>query len=123
VISFITAYIADEEDCYLEIKEFNGKGREVLKQLASQAQIPKNVISWRAVLGKVGRIKRLKIFDVPGGTVSYAEMLQPGRVSLVDLSDTDSPQINNMVIAQLLRGLQQQQEANYTEAAKNKQAP
>ena len=123
VISFITAYIADEEDCYLESKEFNGKGREILKQLVGQAQVPKNVISWRAVLGKVGRIKRLKIFDVPGGTLSYVEMLQPGRVSVVDLSDTDSPYINNLVIAQLLRGVQQQQEANYTAAAKKNEAP
>jgi DNA helicase HerA-like ATPase len=123
VIAFIHAYIADEEVEYLENKELNGKGRDVLKQVVSQAQVPKNVISWRAVLGKVGRIKRLKIFDVPGGTLPYAEMLQPGHVSIVDLSDTDSPQINNMVIAQLLRGLQQQQEANYTEAAKKNQAP
>jgi len=123
VIAFIHAYVADEEIEYMENKEFNGKGREVLKQVVSQAQVPKNVISWRAVLGKVGRVKRLKIFDVPGGTLSYAEMLQPGRVSIVDLSDTDSPQINNMVIAQLLRGLQQQQEVNYEEAAKKNQAP
>ncbi len=123
VIAFIHAYIADEEAEYLENKEFNGKGRDVLKQVVSQAQVPKNVISWRAVLGKVGRIKRLKIFDVPGGSLPYAEMLQPGRVSIVDLSDTDSPQINNMVIAQLLRGLQQQQETNYTEAAKKNQPP
>jgi DNA helicase HerA-like ATPase len=123
VIAFIHAYIADEEVEYLENKEFNGKGRDVLKQVVSQAQVPKNLISWRAVLGKVGRIKRLKIFDVPGGSLPYAEMLQPGRVSIVDLSDTDSPQINNMVIAQLLRGLQQQQETNYTEAAKKNQPP
>lgn len=123
VIAFIHAHVADEEVEYLENKEFNGKGREVLKQVVSQAQVPKNIISWRAVLGKVGRIKRLKIFDVPGGTLSYADMLQPGRVSLVDLSDTDSPQINNMVIAQLLRGLQQQQEMNYTEATKKNHPP
>jgi DNA helicase HerA-like ATPase len=123
VIAFIHAYIADEEVEYLENKEFNGKGRDVLKQVVSQAQVPKNIISWRAVLGKVGRIKRLKIFDVPGGSLPYAEMLQPGRVSIVDLSDTDSPQINNMVIAQLLRGLQQHQETNYTEAAKKNQPP
>ena len=123
VNAFITAYIADEEDCYLESKEFNGKGREVLKQLVSQAQVPKNVISWRAVLGKVGRIKRLKIFDVPGGTLSYAEMLQPGHISVVDLSDTDSPYISNLVIAQLLRGVQQQQEVNYSAAAKKNEAP
>jgi len=123
VIAFITAKIADEPEVYLETPEFNGKGREILKQVVSQAQPPANVISWRAVLGKVGRIKRLKIFDVPGGILSYRDMLQPGRVSIVDLSDTDSPQINNMVIAQLLRGLQQQQEANYTEAAKKNKAP
>jgi DNA helicase HerA-like ATPase len=123
VIAFIHGHVADEEVEYLENKEFNGKGREVLKQVVSQAQVPKNIISWRAVLGKVGRIKRLKIFDVPGGTLSYAEMLSPGRVSVVDLSDTDSPQINNMVIAQLMRGLQQQQEISYTEAAKKNQPP
>jgi uncharacterized protein len=123
IIAFITAHIADEPEVYLENKEFDGKGRDILKQVVSQAQVPKNVISWRAVLGKVGRIKRLKIFDVPGGTLSYTEMLQPGRVSIIDLSDTDSPQINNMVIAQLLRGLQQQQDANYTEASKKNQTP
>jgi uncharacterized protein len=123
VIAFITAHIADESEVYLENKDFDGKGRDILKQVVNQAQVPKNVISWRAVLGKVGRIKRLKIFDVPGGTLSYSEMLQPARVSIIDLSDTDSPQINNMVIAQLLRGLQQQQEANYTEASKKNQAP
>lgn len=123
VIAFITAHIADEEDPYLENKEFNGKGRDVLKQVVSQAQVPKNVISWRVVLGKVGRIKRLKIFDAPAGTLSYTDMLQPGRVSIIDLSDTDSPQINNMVIAQLLRGLQQQQEVNYTEASEKNKAP
>jgi DNA helicase HerA-like ATPase len=125
VINYITASIADAEAGYLESKEFGGKGRETLKQVVDQnkGQLPKNVFSWRAVLGKVGRVKRLKIFDIPGGTLNYAEMLQPGRVSIVDLSDTDSPQINNMVIAQLLRGLQQQQEANYTEASKKNQAP
>jgi DNA helicase HerA-like ATPase len=85
--------------------------------------VPKNVISWRAVMGKVGRIKRLKIFDTPGGTLSYGEMLTAGRVSIVDLSDTDSPQINNLVIAQLLRGLQQMQEQRYAEAAKKNQPP
>ncbi len=123
VVQFITAFIADQEEVYLETKEFNGKGRDVLKQVVGQAQVPKNIISWRAVLGKVGRIKRLKIFDAPGGTLNYEEMLKPGRISIIDLSDTDSPQINNLVIAQLLRGLQQQQEYNYGEAEKKKQPP
>lgn len=122
VVAFIAASLA-EQDSYLENKEFNGKGRDILKQVVSQAQVPSNVISWRAVLGKVGRLKRLKIFDASGRAISYGEMLQSGRVSIIDLSDSDSPQINNLVIAQLLRGLQQQQEANYATAAKTGKAP
>jgi DNA helicase HerA-like ATPase len=122
VIRLIAAKIADEPDPYLETPDFN-KNCAQLKSIIDQSQVPKNVISWRAVMGKIGRIKRLKIFDTPGGTLSYAEMLQPGRVSIVDLSDTDSPQINNLVIAQLLRGLQQRQEDNYAEAVTKDHPP
>ncbi len=121
VIRQIATKIADEEDPYLEIPEFNSN-RAVLKQIIDQAQVPKNVISWRAVMGKVGRIKRLKIFD-NAGAINYVEMLAPGRVSIIDLSDTDSPQVNNLVIAQLLRGLQQQQEEHYVKAVERNQAP
>jgi hypothetical protein len=125
VINFITAAIADSDEPYLESKDFNGKSRDILKQTLDQnkGQLPKNVFSWRAVLGKVGRVKRLKIFDAPGGTLKYSEILQPGRVSIIDLSDTDSPHINNMVIAQLLRGIQAQQEENYASATKNNEPP
>ena len=38
-------------------------------------------------------------------------------------SDTDSPQINNLVIAQLLRGVQVQQEENYEAAVKADRKP
>jgi hypothetical protein len=122
VIRMIAAKVADEPDPYLETPAFNS-GRGQLKALIDQGQVPKNIISWRAVMGKVSRIKRLKIFDTPGGALNYGEMLTAGRVSIVDLSDTDSPQINNLVIAQLLRGLQQQQEQNYGHAAKQENAP
>jgi hypothetical protein len=73
--------------------------------------------------GERGRVKRLKIFDNPGGSLDYKEMLSAGRVSVVDLSDTDSPQVRNLAIAQMLRGLQQQQEVNYTEAVKGNRSP
>jgi hypothetical protein len=58
--------------------------------------------------GKEDRLHRLRIFDNPRAqSLNYAGMVQPGRVSIVDLSDTDSPQIRNLVIAaQLLRGIQ-----------------
>ena len=50
-------------------------------------------------------------------------MLQPGRVSIIYLSDTDSAQINNLVIAELLRGVQNQQELNYQTAVVAGQQP
>ena len=36
-------------------------------------------------------------------------------MSIIDLSDTDSPQINNFVIAEFLRGLLEAQNENYRE--------
>ncbi len=122
VIRLIDAKVANEEDPYLETPVLN-QNKPQLKALIDQAQVPKNVISWRSLMGKVGRIKRLKIFDVPGGRLDYSEILSPGRISIVDLSDTDSPQINNLVIAQLLRGLQYQQEQNYNKAVEANRPP
>jgi DNA helicase HerA-like ATPase len=81
------------------------------------AQPLKHEISWRALAGKLLRLRRLGIFDVPNTRgVDYAGMLTPGRVSVIDLSDTDSPQLNNLVIADILRGLQETQEERYKEA-------
>ncbi len=49
-------------------------------------------------------------------------MLSPGRVSVIDLSDTDSPQLNNLVIADILRGLQETQEVRYEKASARDEA-
>src|SRR5207245_11659897 len=46
----------------------------------------------------------------------YEAILQPCQVSIIDLSDTDSSQMNNLVIAQLLKGLLRQQNDNYQAA-------
>ncbi len=70
--------------------------------------------SWRVIQGKLGQLLRLKIFDNPqAGPLTYRDLTQPGRVSIIDLSDTDSPQINNLVIAEFLRGLLEAQNENY----------
>ena len=69
------------------------------------------------VQGRLGRLHRLKIFDNKAAKpLPYADMLRPGTVSIIDLSDTDSPQVNNLVIAELLRGVQAQQQQNYDKA-------
>ena len=75
-------------------------------------------LSWLALLGRLHRINRLKIFDNPTApAINYRELIKPNRVSVVDLSDTDSPQVRNLVIADILRGVQRAQEAAVSEAA------
>ena len=60
---------------------------------------------------------RVAVFGDGGvGPLTYKDLTQPGSVSIIDLSDTDSPQINNLVIAEFLRGLLEAQNENYREA-------
>ncbi len=72
--------------------------------------------SWRVIQGRLGQLSRWKIFDNPQATLlDYSDLTQPGTVSIIDLSDTDAPQINNLVIAEFLRGLMEAQNENYQE--------
>lgn len=91
--------------------------QQTLIELMASAELPGNVSSWRALQGKLGRIQRLRIFDNPNGRpLDCAELLQPGRVSIIDLSDTDGPLVRNLAIAELLRGIQQAQDVAYAAA-------
>jgi hypothetical protein len=113
----------DGPEAFVETPIFRSR-RKDLQQLITAANPPKNVFSWRALRGKLGKIKRLKIFDSSTApSLDYARLLQPGRVSIFDLSDTDSSQINNLVIAELLRGVQTQQEENYKAAVAEGRQP
>jgi DNA helicase HerA-like ATPase len=101
--------------------EFKNDPGKVMGRVMAQSS--KHEASWKALAGKLRRLRRLGVFDVrtvPG--VDYDSMLSPGRVSVIDLSDTDSPQLNNLVIADILRGLQEHQEARFEEANKRDQA-
>jgi DNA helicase HerA-like ATPase len=84
--------------------------RERVQQAASTHRI-----SWSVLLGRLARLARLKVFDQGGEPMRYRHLLRPGQVSVVDLSDTGSPALSNLVIADVLRGVQEQQEATYTE--------
>lgn len=107
----------DESEPRLDTEVFRqGDNAKKLRQLI-QATKPTSISSWRALQGKLGKIRRLKIFDAPGiQALRFSEMLQPGRVSIIDLSDSDSTQIKNLVIAELLRGLQHAQDKAYKTA-------
>jgi DNA helicase HerA-like ATPase len=96
--------------------ELRGHER-VIRQRAAAAQAPGLVVSWRGLLGKLWRVQRLQIFDNPKAPrLEHASLLQPGGVTVIDLSDTDAPAINNLVIADLLRGIQKQQEEHFAKA-------
>jgi len=70
-------------------------------------------LSWLALIGRLGRINRLKVFDNPKApAINYRDLIHPGKVSIMDLSDIDQPQVRNLVIADILRGVQRVQEEN-----------
>lgn len=80
--------------------------------------------SWRALLSKCWQLHRLNIFDNRNAeSINYQKMLQPGRVSIVDLSDLESAVERNLVIAQLLKSVQKQQDENYQSAIAAGKAP
>ena len=81
-------------------------------------------ISWKALLNRLWRLHRLGIFDNPrAAEIPFKNLSLPGQTTVIDLSDTQSPQINNLVIAHLLRGVQQQQEVLYQEVEEAKREP
>jgi hypothetical protein len=102
--------------------EFSSKPGLVVQRV--RAAWISNEISWRAVMGKLFGLRRLGIFDHrTARPVDYDKLLAPGRVTVIDLSDTASPQLNNLVIADILRGVQERQEERYREAVKKNRQP
>lgn len=80
--------------------------------------------SWLALLSKLWQLHRTKVFDNSGASpIPFSELIQPGKLAIIDLSDSDSTMINNIVIANLLRGIQQVQEVAYDEAVKKNVSP
>jgi hypothetical protein len=120
VFLHVVSKAQDEPQCYNTVLQ-NGL-QHVLQRV--KAVKTDSEVSWRALLAKFWRLHRLQIFDNPrGASLDYAAMLQPGGVSIIDLSDTDSSQVNNLVIAQLLKGVLRQQDTNYQAAIETGNPP
>jgi uncharacterized protein len=117
VVRFIGAQLAKEADPQPMAADFSQHTDELKQVLQSAQGLPTNIASWRVLMGRLGRIMRYNVFDNPRAQPpDYATLLRGGHVSIVDLSDTDLSQINNLVIAQLLRGIQRQQDEAYKAA-------
>jgi DNA helicase HerA-like ATPase len=90
---------------------------------AIKEQPPKNVASWRALQGRLGVIKRLRMFDEPGSGVGQLKLVEPGHVSIFDLSEMESPYQRNLAIAEVLRLVQMQQEKAFNQAIETGASP
>jgi hypothetical protein len=118
LMDIVRAFIADVEkdpDSYQPLcSEFKAPDakRIILQRVhAAKSQHP---VSWRTLLARLWQLNRYKIFDQSGSpTLDHKEFLGRGRVSIIDLSGTDSPQLSNIVIADILRGIQRRQDEFY----------
>jgi hypothetical protein len=99
------------------------KGKEVLRRKIHAGHRFDSPVSWGTLLGRLGRLNRLKVFDKSDDAappLSYKRLLKPGAVSVIDLSDTGMSELTNIVIADLLRGVQDAQDDAYQDYEKAK---
>jgi DNA helicase HerA-like ATPase len=103
-----------------------GAGRAALEKHIKPKELQGHASSWGKLKSLLWRLHRLKVFDrhlakrQAARPLNYRELLEPGRVAVVDLSDTGMTELANLAIADLLRGIQGAQESAYRqyEAAK-----
>lgn len=89
-------------------------GEQAIHKHLDPKQMPGSVSSWGKLLSLLWRLNRLKVFDRHGEKVrflNHGELLEAGKVSVVDLSDAGMTELANIAIADLLRGIQSSQEA------------
>ncbi len=84
--------------------------------------------SWGKLYSLLWRMHRLRVFAGPSvraRPLAYADMLRPGTLSVVDLSDAGMTELTNIAVADVLRGVQEAREAAYRdyEAAKREGRP
>jgi uncharacterized protein len=89
--------------------------RDEISQSIGRYSPEKNPTSWKALSAKLWRIKRADLFtENAAQQLRPADLLESGQISIIDLKNMDSPLLRNIVIAQLLRGVQVEQDALYT---------
>jgi len=99
------------------------EGKKTLRKRIYGGPRLDSAVSWGALLGRLGRLGRLKVFDSSNESAPpliYKNLLKPGTVSLIDLSDSGMSELTNIVIADLLHGVQDAQDDAYQDYEKAK---
>jgi DNA helicase HerA-like ATPase len=103
-------------------------GRESLAKHLKAKDLLTSAPSWGKLRSLLWRLNRLRVFDRHllkaggAGPVDYRKLIEPRRVSVVDLSDAGMTQLANLAIADLMRGVQEAQEDTYRRYEKGKLA-
>ena len=103
----------------LYTQTFSENADSVMRRV-KQAQTS-SAISWRALRSKLFRLTRLGVFDVRrrnASAIGYRRLVQPGTVSIIDLSDMESADVRNLVISDILRGVEEAQEEAFAAASR-----
>ncbi|MGL4550772.1 MAG: ATP-binding protein, partial [Gemmataceae bacterium] len=103
-------------------------GQAALGRALKSRDVPGNAASWGKVYSLLWRLHRLRVFDRRDGgaqVLKYKEMLRPGHVSVLDLTDAGLSELSNIAVADVLRGVQEEQDRNYRawEAQKGETPP
>ena len=116
--------VADEEPRVPFNREFQTESAKRAIETRIGERRSSHPLSWRALLGRLWKIHRLGVFDNPRApSLDFGTLLAPGRTAIIDLSDTQSPDLNNLVIAHVLRGVRENQEVAYERAHKEGRKP
>jgi DNA helicase HerA-like ATPase len=105
-----------------------GDGRALLAKHVRPKELPGHAASWGKLKSLLWRLNRLKVFDRhlvrhgKANPLNYRELIAPGSVSVVDLSDAGMTELANLAIADLMRGVQEAQEDAYRRYEKDKAA-
>ncbi|HEX5269300.1 MAG TPA: ATP-binding protein [Gemmataceae bacterium] len=94
------------------------EGQQALARRMDAVTVPTNAASWGKLESLLWRLQKLRVFDrhsAGGHFLNYRDLLRPGAVSVIDLSDAGLSELSNIAVADVLRGIQEAQEAAYRE--------
>jgi hypothetical protein len=107
------AHSEGSSDFTCRFSAFRGN-EKLLTQILHARRAEKDPRSWKAIVKQLNRMRKAEVFtDKPAERIDIDEMITPGRISIVDLSDMEGPYLRNLVIAQILRLLQRRQDECY----------
>jgi DNA helicase HerA-like ATPase len=91
-------------------------GRAALEKHLIAKEMPGIASSWGKLHTLLWRALKLRVFHGPGvkaEPLHYANLLRRGQLSIVDLSDAGLSELSNLAVADVLRGVQEEQEKAY----------